>query len=333
MTLTNTRIVLTRRPTGLPRVEDFAQQTVALADLNVDEVRLQVEHISIDAFIRTTLNEAGFHATSGLGAPVTALGVGKVLESRFAGLKVGDYVAGPTLAQTIAQLPGALYQKIDVALAAPSVYLGILGMTTGLTAYMGMLKVAAVKAGDTVVVSGAAGAVGTVAVQIAKIQGATVIGIAGGPEKSAYLVNQIGADAAIDYKNEDVPARLTLLAPNGIDVFFDNVGGELLDWVLDRLATGGRIAICGAISQYSNLQDVRGPNLYLRLAERNATMGGFTVDHYADQFGVACADLVSWMNDGRLILPEHVLNGIENFSQALVTLFTGGHMGKLLVNP
>ncbi|MEJ2090205.1 MAG: NADP-dependent oxidoreductase, partial [Gammaproteobacteria bacterium] len=208
-----------------------------------------------------------------------------------------------------------------------------LGMTTGLTAYVGLLEVAHVNEGDTVVVSGAAGAVGSVACQLGTIQGATVIGIAGGPDKGRYLTETIGADAAVDYKNENVGTRLDEMAPDGVDVYFDNVGGELLDTLLDRLKTGARVSLCGAISQYGHLDDVRGPKLYLRLAERNACMCGFTVDHYADRFAEATERLARWMAEGRLALPEHIEAGIESFPAALIMLFTGGHMGKLLVTP
>ena len=329
----NKRVILIRRPEGMPKVSDFAVEEVELPPIAADQVLLEVSHISIDAFIRTTLAEGAFHGTAALGGTVTALGVGRVLESRFAPLAEGDWVVGPTLAQSHALMPGALFNKIDAGVAPPSAYLGILGMTTGLTAYFGMYAVGKVQAGDTVVVSGAAGAVGTVASQLAKLKGATVIGIAGGPAKVSYLVDQIGLDAAIDYRSEDVGGRLDVLAPNGIDVFFDNVGGELLDTVLDRLRTGARVAICGAISQYDDLTDVRGPKLYLRLAERNATMAGFTVDHYAARFGEAAAELAAWMGEGRLKLPEHIERGIERFPEALIMLFTGGHMGKLLVAP
>jgi hypothetical protein len=226
-----------------------------------------------------------------------------------------------------------MYQKIDTELAPPSAYLGALGLTTGLTAYFGLLEVVNVNEGDTVVVSGAAGAVGSIACQIAKIKGAKVIGIAGGPDKVSYLTETLGADAGIDYKGEDVAARLDELAPDGVDVYFDNVGGELLDTVLERLAMGGRISICGAISQYDDLSDVRGPKLYLRLAERNARMCGFTVDHFSEKFPEATTQLAGWMSEGKLKMPEHIESGIEKFPAALIMLFSGGHMGKLLVTP
>jgi NADPH-dependent curcumin reductase CurA len=325
------RIVLKKRPQGRPQESDFGIEEGDLLPLGEDQVTVEVSHLSIDAFIRTTLEESSFHGSVPIGAPVVALGVGQVIDSTSEQLAVGDWVTGPLMAQTHAQLPAAMLQKIDVSRVPPVTYLGALGMTTGLTAYFGLLEVAGINPGETVVVSGAAGAVGSVACQLARIQGARVIGIAGGPEKGKFVTETLGADAAIDYKNEDVGARLDELAPDGIDVYFDNVGGELLDLVLDRLRTGARVSICGAISQYDDMSNVRGPKLYLRLAERNARMCGFTVDHYAARFGEAMEKLSGWIADGSLKMPEHVEEGIERFPAALILLMSGGHMGKMLV--
>jgi NADPH-dependent curcumin reductase CurA len=327
------RITLKSRPDGLPKPGDFVLEEVPLLPLGEDQVTIAVKYLSVDAFIRTTLEEGGIHATTPLGAPVVALGVGEVIDSTSPTLEIGDWVSGPMMAQTHAQMPAAMFQKIDTALAPPSAYLGALGMTTGLTAYFGLLKVVHVDRGDTVVVSGAAGAVGSIACQLAKIHGARVIGIAGGREKCEFLTGTIGAHAAIDYKGEEVGERLDELAPDGVDVYFDNVGGEMLDTLLDRLRTGGRVCICGAISQYDDLSDVRGPKLYLRLAERNAMMAGFTVDHFSDQFSEAIPELAGWLASGELTMPEHIVEGVEHFPEALITLLTGGHMGKMLVVP
>ena len=330
----STRIILKARPDGQPTADNFDKVTVTLPDLEDGSVRVRVSHISIDAFIRTTLDAVAFHGSVGIDAPVTALGVGEVIESNADTLAVGDWVTGPVMAQDIAQMPAAVYQKIDVSdNTPPQAYLGILGVTTGLTAWVGMAEVAKVAEGETVIVSGAAGAVGSVAGQIAKQRGARVIGIAGGADKGRYLTETLGFDAAIDYKNADVGEQLDALAPDGVNVYFDNVGGELLDTVLDRLAIGARVAICGAVSQYNHLDDVRGPKLYLRLAERNSAMLGFTVTHHAHCFEAAAGQLATWMNSGEVKLPEHVVDGIEQFPDALVTLLTGGHMGKLLVSP
>ena len=186
--------------------------------------------------------------------------------------------------------------------------------------------------GDTVVVSGAAGAVGSLAGQIARLSGASrVIGIAGGPHKTAFLVDELGFDAAIDYKNENVETRLGELAPNGVDVFFDNVGGDTLDAVLMHIKDGTRVVICGAISQYQDMDNVRGPKNYLKLAERHATMAGFAVFHFAEHYERAEKQLTQWLASGQLIMREHIEQGIDRFPAALNILQNGGHHGKLLV--
>lgn len=334
MTLTNRRVFLTQRPVGMPTLDDFAAEDTPVSPLNDGLIQVKVDTLSVDAFIRTTLDPGGIHAASPVGGTVTALGVGEVVESEFDGLAPGDWVVGPLLAQTHAVMPGEMFQKIEPAAnIPPSTYLGVLGLTTGITAWVGMIHVGGVKADDTVVVSGAAGAVGTVASQLAKARGARVIGIAGGAQKCEFLTQTLGLDAAIDYKNDDVAAVLKRLAPDGVDLYFDNVGGELLDTVLDNLAVGGCVSICGAISQYQHLDDVRGPKLYLRIAERNAMMRGFTVDHYPQVFPEATAELSRLLTEGAMHLPEHVVEGIDQFPQALLTLFNGGHMGKLVVKP
>jgi NADPH-dependent curcumin reductase CurA len=229
-------------------------------------------------------------------------------------------------------MPGAMMRKLDVGIAPPNVWLGALGLTTGLTAYFGILDVGRVGSGETVVVSAAAGAVGSLAGQIARLAGAkNVIGIAGGAEKSRFLTDELGFTAAIDYKNEDVAARLDALAPEGIDVFFDNVGGSILDDVLMRIKEGSRIVICGAISQYENMGDVHGPRNYLKLAERHASMAGYAVFHFADRYAEAENRLATWVRNGELVMREHIEHGIENFPMVLRMLMTGGHYGKLLL--
>jgi NADPH-dependent curcumin reductase CurA len=221
--------------------------------------------------------------------------------------------------------------KIDPSLAPAPTYLGTLGMT-GLTAYFGLLDVAKVKEGETVVVSGAAGAVGSVVGQIAKIKGARAVGIAGGEQKCRWLVDELGFDAAIDYKSEDVRRALREHAPKGIDVFFDNVGGEILDVALTRLARGARIVICGAVSQYNATEGVRGPSNYLSLLVFRATMTGMVVFDYADRFGEAIAAIAGWMREGRIVSREHIVDGgVGAFPDALLKLFAGENTGKLVL--
>ena len=329
----NRRVVLTERPDGVVKASNFTVENVELGDVGDGEIRVQVSHLSVDAFIRTTLDDGdNFHGKAELRAPVMALGVGQVIESRADGLSVGDWVTGATMAQSIAQGNAAGFQKIDPGNQSPSLFLGLLGMTTGLTAYAGMCRVGEASAGDTVVVSGAAGAVGTVACQLAKHSGARVIGIAGGSGKCEWLTDTIGIDGAVDYKAGDVGGQLDKLVPEGIDLFFDNVGGEILDEALDRISMGARVVLCGAVSQYGNMEEVRGPRLYLRIPERNASMRGFTVDYYQSEFPAFSAQIVEWMDAG-LKLPEQIEEGIDAFPEALNKMFTGGHMGKLLVAP
>ncbi len=329
----NRKVVLAARPRGVPVPSDFGIESEALAPLAEGQVRIDVSHLSIDAFIRTALEANSFHSSVPIGGTVSALGVGRVRESRFSALAPGDAVFAPVGAQSVATLPGAMAKRIDEKRAPMTAHLGLLGLTTGLTAYMGVRKVGAVRSGETFVVSAAAGAVGSVAGQIAKIDGARVIGIAGGASKQRHLVDELGFDAAIDYKRENVAERLRAFAPEGIDVFFDNVGGELLDVVLDQIRVGARIVICGAISQYSGdiSKGVRGPSLYLRLAERHARMEGFAVFHFASAYAEAEAALTEWLASGRIQLHEHVEHGLESFGTTLAKLFDGSHTGKLLL--
>jgi NADPH-dependent curcumin reductase CurA len=326
---TRRKIVLARRPDGLPDAACFRLEEETLGELTEGEVLIEAGHLSIDPFIRTSINEESYHQAVPIGGTVVALGVGRVLESAYSELEPGDPVFGPLGVQTLVKLPGAFLQKLDDSRVPLTAYLGALGLTAGLTAYFGVRAVGAVKPGETVVVSTAAGAVGSIATQIARIDGARVIGIAGGPQKVRYVVDELGADACIDYKGEDVSVRLRELAPDGVDVYFDNVGGEILDIVLDQIRERARVVICGAISQYQDMQNVKGPSLYLRLAERHARMEGFAVTHFADRFAEAQPELTRWLSKGELRVREHVEHGIENFPKVLLKLFDGSHIGKL----
>lgn len=335
MPYTNRRVFLRQYREGMPLLEDFGIEDVEIAQVPAGHVVVKVDTLSMDAWIRTTLTPGSFHETAPLGSTIRALGVGRVLESADPALAAGDWVYGMLAAQTHALAPAAALTRLDLSNSLkPADYVGPLGLTTGLTAWAGLVAVADVKAGDTVLVSGAAGAVGSMVVMLAKARGGRVIGIAGGPDKCRYLTERLGADVAIDYKNADLAAEVAAAAPAGIDVFFDNVGGEILDIALANLAPAdARIAICGAISQYSDLGNVRGPKNYLKLAERNATMKGFVVTHHAARFPEAKAEIAALMQDGKLDLPEHVVEGIDHFAEALLLLFAGGHTGNLLVRP
>ncbi len=319
----------------MPTIDDFGVEDVSIEDIPAGHIVAKVDTLSMDAWIRTTLNDEGMHKTGDIGTTIRALGVGQVVETNSENLAIGDWVYGLMSAQTHALLPDSAATKIVPGEGIkPSAFAGQLGITTGLTAWVGLIAVGEVKERDVIVVSGAAGAVGSVVVQLAKARGAFVIGIAGGAEKCAYLTDMLGADVAIDYKNSDVAEELAKTAPDGVNVFFDNVGGEILDNVLDNLApSGARVVICGAISQYQHLEDVRGPKLYLRLAERNASMRGFVVSHYDSKYAEAIAEISDLMRSGKLVLPEHVVEGIDRFPEALFMLFNGKHLGNLVVQP
>lgn len=333
MALTNTKVILLRRPEGAATPDHFEVQTEELGELEAGTVRVGVEYLSIDAGLRTMLQGEGFHSQVSVGSVVHPHGVGRIIESDDADWPVGQAVLGRLGAQTVATMEPRTLAKIDDSGAPLSRHLGALGISTGVTAWVGVRMVAKPKPGDVFVVSAAAGAVGSLVGQIAKRDGAHVIGIAGGAEKCDYLVDTLGFDAAIDYKNEDVAARLAELAPDGLNIFYDNVGGDILDAALDAMAMRAKVVICGAISQYDNMDKVTGPSLYLRLAERQSVMEGFAVFHFPETFEQASADLNAWLDDGSLIAPEHVLEGIERFPEALQFMFTGGNIGKLMVKP
>jgi NADPH-dependent curcumin reductase CurA len=330
---TNRRCILVKRPEGTATPDCFRVEDVDLEPLQPGEVRVAVEYVSVDAGTRTMLRGEGFHMQVELGGVILAGGVGRVIESADDAWKPGQAVAAGLGAQTIATVPGPFLNAIDDSLGPLSLHLGVLGGSTGVTAWIGMREVAKVQPGDTFVVSAAAGAVGSIAGQIAKRDGARVIGIAGGPEKVAYLVDTLGFDAAIDYKNEDPNARLRELAPEGVNVFFDNVGGDILDAVLDNIAMHANVVICGAVSQYDDMDDITGPSMYLRLAERQSKMEGFAFFHFPDSIAPAQAELAEWVRDGSIVGSEHVLDGIDRFPEALQFMFDGGNIGKLLVAP
>ncbi|WP_040493030.1 NADP-dependent oxidoreductase [Ilumatobacter nonamiensis] len=328
---TTRRVALLRRPTGPATPDHFVVEDVELDPLQPGEVRVGVEYISVDAATRTMLRGEGFHMQVGIGETILAGGVGRVVESAADEWKVGDPVVGGLGAQTISTVPGAFLNRVDDTLGPLSLHLGVLGGSTGVTAWIGIREVAKPQPGDSFVVSAAAGAVGSVAGQIAKRDGARVIGIAGGPDKVRYLLDTLGFDEAIDYKHDDVGARLGELCPDGVNGFFDNVGGPILDAVLDNIALHGKVTICGAISQYDDMDDITGPSMYLRLAERQAVMEGFAFFHFPDRMQPAMEELAGWVADGSIALGETVLDGIDRYPEALQVMFEGGNTGKLLV--
>jgi len=330
-TLTNRQFKLIARPVGLPRRSDFEFASTPVAEPGAGEVLVKVQYISLDPAMRGWMNEAkSYIAPVGLGEVMRAGAAGKILASNNSAFAVGDYVTGWTGVQEYAITDGKGLIKVDPRIAALPVYLGTLGMP-GMTAYFGLLEVGQPKAGNTVVVSGAAGAVGTVVGQIAKIKGCRAVGIAGGADKCRYLVDELGFDGAIDYKSGDVKEGLKKHCPQGVDVYFDNVGGDILDTVLTRLARDARIVICGAISQYNNTAPVKGPANYLSLLVNRASMKGMVVFDYADRYHIAAREMAGWMAQGKLKTREDIVDGFDSFPETLLKLFKGENLGKLLI--
>lgn len=328
---TTKRIVLAQRPSGLPDDDTWALEEVDLPDPTEGQILVKVDHISLDPAMRGWLNDVRSYVPPVKIGEVMRAGVtGTVVKSRHPDFAVGDAVTGTLGVTEYALSNGTGVRRIDTSVAGPATWLGALGMP-GLTAYHGLYEVGEMKSGDTVLISAAAGAVGSVAGQIAKARGCTVIGIAGGPDKCAWL-REIGFDAAIDYKNEDVLTRLREIAPKGIDVYFDNVGGDILDAALANLRRGARIIICGAISSYNEEKLPPGPSRYMSLLVFRARMQGFLVFDYPDKDEAALADLAGLITSGQLVARETVVEGgIEDFGRTLLGLFEGRNTGKLVL--
>jgi NADPH-dependent curcumin reductase CurA len=331
VTSINHQVRLAGRPSGLPRASDWEVTTGPAPTAGAGQFAVAISHLSIDPAMRGWMNAgASYIAPVALGAVMRAGAIGHVTASGHPGFAVGDCVYGAFGVQQHALSDGSGVIKLDTSLAEPTAYLGALGMT-GLTAYFALLDVGRIRAGDTVVVSAAAGAVGSVAGQIAKVKGCRVIGIAGGPAKCRALIEEFGFDAAIDYQSENLRAALREHAPGGVDVYLDNVGGDVLDAVLTRLARGARIIISGAVSQY-NAERVRGPANYMSLLVARASMTGMLVFDYQDQYPRARAELAGWLRDGQLVAREHIVHGsVSDFPAALLMLFAGENTGKLIL--
>ena len=328
-TLVNHQFKLAKRPVGMVQRSDFEYAEAPVAEPGEGDVLIKILYISLDPAMRGWMNEGKSYVPPvGIGEVMRAGAVGRVIASRDSNVAVGDHVVGVLGVQEYAVAKAKGLTKVDPKLVPLPVYLGTLGMP-GMTAYFGLLEIGQPKAGETVVVSGAAGAVGQVVGQIAKIKGCRVVGIAGGADKCAYL-RSIGFDAAIDYKHEDVKAALKQHCPKGVDVYFDNVGGEILDIVLTQLAMHARIVICGAISQY-NESKMKGPSNYMSLLVNRAMMKGMVVFDYASRYGEAAREMAGWMTTGQLKTREDVVAGLETFPETLLKLFKGENTGKLVL--
>ncbi|MGL4316137.1 MAG: NADP-dependent oxidoreductase [Pseudomonas sp.] len=327
----NRQFLLANRPVGAATRETFAYVETQVGEPGPNQILVENLYLSLDPAMRGWMNDAkSYIAPVAIGEVMRALGVGKVIASNHPAFAVGDHVNGALGVQDYFLGEPKGFYKVDPSRAPLPLYLSALGMT-GMTAYFAFLDVGQPKAGDTVVISGAAGAVGSVVGQIAKIKGCRVVGIAGGAEKCQLLIDELGFDGVIDYKNEDLHAGLKRECPKGVDVYFDNVGGEILDAVLTRIAPKARIVICGAISQYNNKENVKGPANYLSLLVNRARMEGFVVMDYAAQFADAAKEMGGWMAAGKLKSKEDIVEGLETFPETLGKLFSGENFGKLVL--
>jgi len=327
----NHQFRLAARPVGLPKPSDWDLTEEPVPELDDGQVLVKVSYVSLDPAMRGWMNDArSYIAPVGIGDVMRALGAGEVIASRHPKLSGGDQVTGLLGVQEYAVANGNTVMKVDVERAPLPVYLGALGMP-GMTAYFGLLDVGRPADGETVVVSGAAGAVGGIVGQIAKLKGCHVVGIAGGSEKCRHVVEDLGFDAAVDYKADDVGAGLRGNCPDGIDVYFDNVGGEILDAALGRLARRARVVICGAISQYNATDAIRGPSNYMSLLVNHASMTGFVVSDYGERFADGAREMGGWLGDGRLKSFEDVADGFDTFPETLLRLFKGENTGKLVL--
>jgi NADPH-dependent curcumin reductase CurA len=331
MSVINHQFRLAARPQGLPKRTDWNFTEEQVRDPGPGEVLIQILYISLDPAMRGWMNDArSYIEPVQIGAVMRAGTVGRVIASQNPGFAAGDFVTGALGVQEYAISDGKGITKIDPRLAPLPVWLSVLGLT-GLTAYFGLLDVGQLKEGETVVISGAAGAVGLVAGQIAKIKGCRAVGIAGGPEKCGFAVKEMGYDACIDYKNEDVAEALRTHCPKGVDVYLDNVGGDILDAVLARLARKARVVISGAISQYNSTTGVKGPSNYLSLLVNSSRMEGFVIFNYAARYGEGIKDLAGWMAAGKLKSREDIVEGFAGFPETLLRLFRGENLGKLMI--
>ncbi len=327
----NRQYLLASRPVGKPTAENWSLVSNEVPEPGEGELVVRIDYISLDPAMRGWMNDArSYIEPVGIGEVMRAGTVGIVQASRNPDYAVGDAVYGHLGVQEYALTDGKGLHKVDPSLAPLPRYLGVLGMP-GMTAYFGLLNTGQPQAGETVVVSGAAGAVGTVVGQIAKIKGCRVVGIAGGPDKCRYLEQELGFDAAVDYRADDFAAQLKAACPKGIDVYFDNVGGDILDLVLTRINVRARIVICGAISQYNNTTPVKGPSNYLSLLVNRARMEGIVVFDNAKNYGKAAAEMAGWLAEGKLKAKEHIEKGFERFPEVLNMLFTGENFGKLVL--
>ena len=327
----NRRIVLAARPAGYPEPQHFRLEEVPIPQPREGEVLVRVIWLSLDPYMRGRMREGpSYAAPVAIGGVMTGGVVGRVIDSRSPEIEVGDIVEGSLGWQEYeVSTPGAL-RKVDPGLAPISTAIGVLGMP-GMTAYFGFLEVGAPEVGDTVVVSAASGAVGQIVGQIARIMGLRVVGTAGSDDKVDFILNELGFDAGINYKTEDVDSALAAACPNGIDVYFDNVGGFVTDAVMQQLNVHGRISVCGQISQYNLAEPELAPRNIGLLIQKQAKMEGFLVFNFAHKHEHARERMAGWIRSGELRYREDIVEGLQNAPGAFIGMMTGENFGKLLV--
>jgi len=331
MSNTISQVRFTKAAEGIPTVDTWTFTQGPLPELKDGEIAVKMHYLSVDPAMKGWISaKRSYIEPVQLGEIMRGFGVGEVTESRSDYYQVGDFCTGFTGICTHGVYNSRALRKVDASLAPVSSLMGGLGMP-GFTAYFGLLDIGKPQEGETVVVSSAAGAVGHVVCQIAKLKGCRVVAIAGGPEKCRYLKEDLGLDAVIDYRSEDINAALKIAAPDGIDVFFDGVGGEILDAVLMQVNRHARLVICGAISQYGDMDKQVGPANYMQLIAQSATMQGFTMRDYMHRAKEAFADLLAWNMAGNVKFNEHILEGIEQFPEAVQMVFKGENHGKLMI--
>ena len=326
----NIQICLARRPSGWVRESDFNLVRTGMPNPGEGQILLKSLFLSLDPYMRLRMDDAKSYAPPvEIGAVMVGGTVSEVIASRHPGYRPGDIVTGMTGWQLFALSDGKLLRPVDPALAPLSAALGVVGMP-GVTAWVGLLDIGMPKAGETVVVSAASGAVGSVAGQIAKIRGCRIVGIAGGAAKCEYVTRELGFDACIDYRGGDLHGQLAAACPNGVDVYFDNVGGQILDTLLRLLNPFARIALCGLISQYNEVENTGLKNLRSLLVNR-VRLQGFIVSDHLNRFPPALAELGQWYKAGRLKYRESVAHGIENAPRAFIGMLRGENFGKQVV--
>jgi NADPH-dependent curcumin reductase CurA len=334
--LTNRQVRLATRPIGTPTRANWSFTNEIVPDPADGDVLIKTLYLSLDPAMRGWMNEGkSYIAPVGIGEVMRAGGVGQVVASKNPAFAVGDHVNAGLGVQEYCLIPAAGLKssgifKIDLTLGSATQWLNVLGMP-GMTGYFGLIDVGQPKAGETLVVSGGAGAVGQTVGQLGKILGCRVVGIAGGAAKCGWVVDELGFDACIDYKSGSVRDGLKQHCPDGVDIYFDNVGGEILDTVLTRINRKARIVICGAISQYNNTAPVKGPGNYLSLLVSRARMEGMVVFDYADRYPLAIAELAGYLKAGTMKSKEDIVVGLDTFPETLLKLFSGENFGKLVL--